>query len=68
MKGGAEVRVKSEIDNVRKTLQEMKARADLTGAEEELGQVKEAYQKKGTSGDKKCKNSKAQSRGRGGKQ
>ena len=60
--------MKSEMDNVRKTFQEMSARADLTGAEGELGQVKEAFQKKGVSGDKKGGKSKANSRVKGEKQ
>ena len=48
VKGGAEARVKSEVENVRRTFEEFGARSDLMEAGEQLSQVKEAYQRMGT--------------------
>ena len=66
MKGGAKVRAKSEMEKVEETFKSVSLRRELR--EEDFDQVKEAFKKKGVSGDKKGKNSKAQSHAEEGKQ
>ena len=54
------------MEKFKGTLKNVKIRGELR--KEDLGQVKEAFKKKGVSGVKKGKDSKAKSRANGGKQ
>ena len=66
VKGGAKVRAKSEMEKLKDTLKNVKIRGELR--KEDLGQVKEAFKKKGVSGGKKGEKSKAQSSTEEGKE
>jgi len=57
VKGGSKVRAKSEMEKFKGTLKNVKIRGELR--KEDLGQVKEAFKKKGVSGGKKGEKSKA---------